>query len=143
MNTYYAALETDRLFSLVPWRYLYSRKVSISFGAIWVRANAITFLKYIFPLIHHRGNFKSEILCFAIRFFVHYKYQRPRSSIRGRFLSFLGDPAYWRQFIGHKLLTLIMWVNVSYVSEFLAWWVLKIKGFAQKSTVFKSNCCIL
>ena len=27
--------------------------------------------------------------------------------------------------------------------EFLAWWVLKSKVFAQKSTVFKWNCCIL
>ena len=34
-------------------------------------------------------------------------------------------------------------VNVSYVMEFLAWWVLKIKVFAQKSTVVKWNCCIL
>ena len=34
-------------------------------------------------------------------------------------------------------------VNVSYVMEFLAWWVLKSKVFAQKSTVVKWNCCIL
>ena len=27
--------------------------------------------------------------------------------------------------------------------EFLAWWVLKSKVFAQKSTVVKWNCCIL
>ena len=33
--------------------------------------------------------------------------------------------------------------NVSYVMEFLAWWVLKSKVFAQKSTVVKWNCCIL
>jgi len=33
--------------------------------------------------------------------------------------------------------------NVSYVMEFLAWWVLKSKVFAQKSTLFKWNCCIL
>ena len=33
--------------------------------------------------------------------------------------------------------------NVSYVMEFLAWWALKSKVFAQKSTVVKWNCCIL
>ena len=33
--------------------------------------------------------------------------------------------------------------NVSYVMEFLAWCVLKSKIFAQKSTAFKWNCCIL
>ena len=32
---------------------------------------------------------------------------------------------------------------VSYVMEFLAWWVLKSKVFNQKSTVVKWNCCIL
>ena len=36
-----------------------------------------------------------------------------------------------------------MYINVSYVMEFLAWWVLKSKAFAQKSTVVKWNCCIL
>ena len=34
-------------------------------------------------------------------------------------------------------------INVSYVMQFLAWWVLKSNVFAQKSTVFKWNCCIL
>ena len=33
--------------------------------------------------------------------------------------------------------------NVSYVMKFLTWWVLISKVFAQKSTVFKWNCCIL
>jgi hypothetical protein len=33
--------------------------------------------------------------------------------------------------------------NVSYVMEFLAWWVLKSKVFTQKSSVVKWNCCIL
>ena len=33
--------------------------------------------------------------------------------------------------------------NVSYVMEFLAWWVLKSQVFAQKSTVVKWNCSIL
>ena len=36
-----------------------------------------------------------------------------------------------------------MSINVSYVMEFFAWWVLKSKVFAQKSTVVKWNCCIL
>ena len=34
-------------------------------------------------------------------------------------------------------------INVSYVMEFLTWWVLKSKVFAQKSTVVKWNCFIL
>ena len=34
-------------------------------------------------------------------------------------------------------------INVSYDMEFLVWWVLKSKVFAQKSTVFKWNCCVL
>ena len=33
-------------------------------------------------------------------------------------------------------------INVSYVMDFLAWWVLKTKVFTQKSTVVKWNCCI-
>ena len=37
----------------------------------------------------------------------------------------------------------LLCINVSYVMEFLAWWVLKSKVFAQKSTVVKWNCCIL
>ena len=36
-----------------------------------------------------------------------------------------------------------MYSNVSYVMEFLAWWVLKSQVFAQKSTVVKWNCSIL
>ena len=36
-----------------------------------------------------------------------------------------------------------MYTNVSYVMEFLAWWVLKSQVFAQKSTVVKWNCSIL
>ena len=36
-----------------------------------------------------------------------------------------------------------MYFNVSYVMEFLVWWVLKSKVFAQKSTVVKWNCFIL
>ena len=35
-----------------------------------------------------------------------------------------------------------VYINVSYVMEFLTWWVLKSKVFAQKSTVVKWNCCI-
>ena len=38
---------------------------------------------------------------------------------------------------------LFIHINVSYVIEFLAWWVLKSKVFAQKSTVVKWNYCIL
>ena len=34
-------------------------------------------------------------------------------------------------------------INVSCVMEFLSWWVLKSKVFAQKSTVVNLNCCIL
>ena len=34
-------------------------------------------------------------------------------------------------------------INVSYVMEFLAWWVLKNKVFTQKSTVVKRNCCTI
>ena len=37
----------------------------------------------------------------------------------------------------------VVCINVSYVMEFLAWWVLKSKVFAQKSTVVKWYCCIL
>ena len=40
-------------------------------------------------------------------------------------------------------LSCLLHINVSYVMEFLAWWVLKSKVFAQKSTVVKWNCCIL
>ena len=36
-----------------------------------------------------------------------------------------------------------LYINVSYVMEFLAWWVLKSQVFAQKSTVVKWNCSIL
>ena len=36
-----------------------------------------------------------------------------------------------------------MYINVSYVMEFLAWWVLKSKVFAQKSTVVNWNYSIL
>ena len=36
-----------------------------------------------------------------------------------------------------------IYINVSYVIEFLTWWVLKSMVFAQKSTVVKWNCCIL
>ena len=35
------------------------------------------------------------------------------------------------------------YTNVSCVMEFLAWWVLKSKVFAQKSTVYKWNYCTL
>ena len=35
-----------------------------------------------------------------------------------------------------------MYINVSYVMEFLAWWVLKSKVFALKSTAVKWNYCI-
>ena len=35
------------------------------------------------------------------------------------------------------------YINVSYVMEFLAWWVLKSKVYAQKSTAVKWYCCIL
>ena len=34
-------------------------------------------------------------------------------------------------------------ISVSYIMEFLAWWVQKSKVFAQKSTVYKWNYCIL
>ena len=37
----------------------------------------------------------------------------------------------------------ILYCNVSYIMEFLAWWVLKSKVFAQNSTGVKLNCCIL
>ena len=37
----------------------------------------------------------------------------------------------------------IVRTNVSYVMEFLAWWVQKSKVFAQKSTAVKWNWCIL
>ena len=40
-------------------------------------------------------------------------------------------------------LWIFIFINVSYVMEFLAWWVLKSKVFAQKSTVVKWSCCIL
>jgi len=33
--------------------------------------------------------------------------------------------------------------NVSYVMEFLAWWIPKSKVFTQKPTLVKWNCCIL
>ena len=42
-----------------------------------------------------------------------------------------------------KISTHVLYINVSYVMEFLAWWVLKNRVFAQKSTVVKWNCCIL
>ena len=48
----------------------------------------------------------------------------------------------WRQF-KQSLACLYVQVNVSYVMEFLAWWVLKSKVSTQKSTVVKWNCCIL
>ena len=38
---------------------------------------------------------------------------------------------------------LCRFINVSYVMEFLAWWVLKSKVFAQKLTSVKWNCCTL
>ena len=52
----------------------------------------------------------------------------------------------WNGYFLKRLNNHIGWAmsnNVSYVMEFLAWWVLKSKVFAQKSTVFKWNCCIL
>ena len=47
---------------------------------------------------------------------------------------------YWT--LNHTLIVLIH-SNVSYVIEFLTWWVLKSKVFAQKSTIVKWNCSIL
>ena len=38
---------------------------------------------------------------------------------------------------------MLLKANVSYVMDFLAWWVQKSKVFAQKSTVVNWNCCIL
>ena len=44
--------------------------------------------------------------------------------------------------IRQRCKTITMHSNVSYVMEFLTWWVLKSKVFAQKSTVVKWNWCI-
>ena len=43
----------------------------------------------------------------------------------------------------HKIDLVLVSINVSYIMEFLAWWVLKNQVFAQKSTVVKWNCSIL
>ena len=46
------------------------------------------------------------------------------------------DVTYLTAFRDLEILGLVICINVSYDMEFLAWWVLKSKIFAQNSTVF-------